>query len=142
MSTFPSIRQNLRLIEWGLWHTLSDTRHTAIRQVEKAHEQRDFRCIASVFQLYEDPFLGAKRESETAPPLRGRLHRRRRAMAKTYVILAFGLGLAACNTPPQAAPSVAGEACRVDDPAWTTCMQARKRGRHPPAELLFTDWRD
>jgi hypothetical protein len=31
MSTFPSIRQNLRLIEGGLWHTPSDSRPTVVK---------------------------------------------------------------------------------------------------------------
>lgn len=131
MSTFPSIRQNRRLTAGGLWQTVSDKRPTTLRQVEKAQQTGLYSRLASVCQLSEDPNLGAK-------PHR----RRRRAMARTYIALTFGLALAGCNTPPQAAPSVAGEVCRADDPAWTTCMLRRKPGRHPPAQLLFTDWRD
>jgi hypothetical protein len=78
-------------------------------------------------------------------------------MWRTYVILAFGLGLSACNTLPPAPANGAPSAkpapfipCTLTpagapghDRVWAACMTMHKpNGRHPPAQLLFTDWRD
>ena len=129
MSTFPSIRQNLRLIEGGLWHTPAYSRATVVQSDQKCNDDGLFEARNTLSDGCLKLFSG--RNS-------GR-RRRRRSMARTYVILAFGLSLAGCNTPQPKA--VAGQVCSPQDVAWVECMKVRKPGRHPPAELLFTDWR-
>jgi hypothetical protein len=154
MSTFSSIRQNLRLIEGGLWHTLSDVRPTVVSESEKTLQTGVSERSAGVLRMSDAPRLGSKLRSG-----------RRRRMARTYVILAFGLGLGACSQAeyrdaqsrvapmsvkkpgPVAAPFIPCTLTPAGDPGhdrvWAACMSMHKpNGRHPPAQLLFTDWRD
>lgn len=77
-------------------------------------------------------------------PKIGSFHRMTTAIQTAYrgkVGLKLGLSallavsVAGCQTSP------AGTRCQPKDPAWEDCMHARKLGRHPPAELIYADFR-
>lgn len=66
MSTFPSIRQNRRLIEEGLWHTPADMSPTVVSMSKQALKTDVSERSASVCRLSDSRDLGAKLRSMKA----------------------------------------------------------------------------
>lgn len=151
MTIFPSIRQVRRLVEEGMWHTPADSLPGDVQPALKPTVDALFPTCNTLSGKCLKLFSG-----------RNSGRRRRRSMARTYVILAFGLGLGACSqaeyraaqsrilpmtvkTPPVAAPFIPCTETPAGHPGhdrvWATCMTMHKPTGHTPAELLFTDWR-
>jgi hypothetical protein len=148
MSTLPSIRHQTRIIEGGLWHTSADAEIAAARQSDKTvltgFSERNT-LSDGCLKLFSGRNSG---------------RRRRRSMARTYIALAFGLGLGACSqaeyrdaqsrVPPMsvkkpgpvAAPFIPCTKTPAGDPGhdrvWAACMTMHKPNRQPGYELETT----
>jgi hypothetical protein len=86
MPTFPSIRQNLRLIEEGLWHTPAYRRSTVVQSTLKPTVDGLSETCNTLSDGCLKLFSG-----------RNSGRRRRRGVAKTYIALAFGLSVLGCT---------------------------------------------